>query len=121
MENSEKKIKHIEVGKIYLIHDGTRTGHPGFIVHKDCKNNRYLVVRFDSDKAGDIPKIDRGVRHITRLTHVIGGGVMTSYAKNRPMLCKRKDIGKEMPDLSIHSDDMETILQIVNKIVKQNI
>ena len=60
-------IKNIEIGKFYFIHDGSKTGHPGLIISKDDNANRYLVVRFDSDKFGDIPKIQRGVRHITML------------------------------------------------------
>ena len=36
-----KSIKQIDVGKFYLIHDGSRTGHPGFVVWKDDEANRY--------------------------------------------------------------------------------
>lgn len=61
--------KNIEIGKFYFIHDGSKTGHPGFVVWKDDKKNRYLVIRFDSDKFGDVPKKDRGVKHITKLNH----------------------------------------------------
>ena len=111
-KNSSPITKHIEVGKFYFIHDGSKTGHPGFIVWKDDEKNRYLVVRFDSDKYGDVPKKDRGVRHITELKHTIGGNIVKSYAKNRPLLCKRRDIGKEFKDLKIHIDDMA----IINKV-----
>ena len=54
----DKKIitKVIEVGKFYLIHDGSKTGHPGFVVWKDDAINRYILVKFDSDKPGDYPK-----------------------------------------------------------------
>ena len=54
--NQPKPIKNIEVGKFYFIHDGSKTGHPGYVVWKDDEKNRYLVVRFDSDKYGDVPK-----------------------------------------------------------------
>lgn len=106
MENNPKEI---EVGRFYLIHDDSVTRHPGFVVWKDDDKNRYLVIRTDSDKEGDIPKKDRGIKHITELKHTIGKGIVRSYVKNRPMLCKRKDIGKLLPDLSIHEEDMKTI------------
>ena len=38
--------KAIEIGKFYFVHDGSKTGHPGFVVWKDDEANRYLVVRF---------------------------------------------------------------------------
>ena len=43
VENSS--IKNIEVGKFYLIHDGSDTGQPGLIVQKDDANNRYFRER----------------------------------------------------------------------------
>lgn len=111
---NKRKIKNIEIGKFYFIHDDSCTGHPGFIVWKDDEKNRYLVIRTDSDKDGEVPKDQRGVRHITRLKHTIGPGIVTSYIKNRPLMCKRKDIGILLPDLSFHKDDVE----LVNKITK---
>ena len=90
----ENKVlsKTIEIGKFYLIHDGSKTGHPGFVVWKDDEANRYLLVKFDSDKPGDVPKIKRGIRHIIKLKHPISNDVVNSYVKSRPILCKRKDI-----------------------------
>ena len=102
-------IKNIEIGKFYFIHDGSKTGHPGFVVWKDDEANRYLVVRFDSDEIGDIPKMYRGVRHITILSHPTTNDVKNSYVHNRPMLCKRKDIGGELPKMSLSKDDLNII------------
>ena len=34
-QNSSTNTKNIEVGKFYLIFDGSRTGHPGFVIWKD--------------------------------------------------------------------------------------
>ena len=104
--------KLIEVGKFYFIHDGSKTGHPGYVIWKDDEMNRYLIIKADSDKPGNIRKIDRGVRHITKLSHKIGNDVITSYVKNRPVLCKRKDIGKELRDLFVHKEDMDLIKNI---------
>lgn len=104
--------KAIEIRKFYFVHDGSKTGHPGFVVWKDDEANRYLVVRFDSDKFGDVPKIQRGVRHITMLSHPTSPDVRNSYVHNRPMLCKRKDIGGGLPNLSIHKGDDGTIRKV---------
>ena len=113
LQNNPKN-KNIQVGKIYFIHDSSKSGHPGLVIWKDDEHNRYLVIRFDSDKEGEIPKISRGVRHITKLSHTIGSNVKTSYARNRPLLCKRKDIGFLFKDLCVHKDDQH----IINKIAK---
>lgn len=106
---SDKKpqpiTKHIEVGKFYFIHDKSKSGHPGLVVQKNDEENRYLVIRFDSDKPGEPTKESRGVRHITKLKHPTDANVTNSYARNRPFLCKRKDIGKCLEDLGIHADD----------------
>ena len=118
MSNKNKSpiSKTIEVGKFYFIHDGSKSGHPGYIVWKDDEKNRYLVVRFDCDKFGDIPKKDRGIRHISEIKHTIGGDIARSYVKNRPLLCKRRDIGKELKDLYLHPEDVK----IINSVSKAN-
>ena len=105
-------LRNIEIGKFYFLHDGTKTGHPGYLVWKDDVTNRYLFVKCDSDKYGETSKVERGVRHITKLSHTIGNEVETSYVRNRPLLCKRKDIGKILGDLSVHPDDIELIIKI---------
>ena len=38
-----KPTRTIEVGKICFIHDGTKTGHPGYLVWKDEVANRYFL------------------------------------------------------------------------------
>lgn len=110
--NQSKPIKNIKVGKFYFIHDGSKTGHPGYVVWKDDEKNRYLVVRFDSDKYGDVPKSSRGVRHITRLSKKTSKDVACSYVRNRPMICKRKDIGAELKMLKLHEDDYQIVAEI---------
>lgn len=109
-------VKKIEVGKFYFIHDGSKTGHPGLVVWKDDEKNRYLVIRTDSDKFGDVPKKDRGEKHITLLKHPTEEKVMNSYVHNRPMMCKRKDIGsKELVGMCFHEEDMELIKKISSR------
>ena len=112
-----KTNKTIEIGKFYLIHDGSRTGHPGYVIWKDDEKNRYLVIRFDSDKFGDIPKKDRGVKHITLLSKPTSKEVLNSYVRNRPTLCKRRDIGILMKGLTIALED----LPLINEITKRKV
>ena len=117
MPNSSSKaqVKVITVGEFYFIHDGSQTGHPGFILSKDDENNRYLVARFDSDKYSDKKtKIERGVRHITKLIKPTNQNVKNSYVHNRPMICKRKDIGIKLFDLSLSDEDIVLISKIAN-------
>ena len=106
------KIKIVETGKYYFIHDGSKSGHPGLVISANDVENRYLVVRFDSDKFTDVPKFQRGVRHITKLKVPTSTSVLNSYVHNRPMICKRKDIGKELTDISISDEDVKTINEI---------
>lgn len=112
---SQSNHKNIQVGKFYFIHDGSKTGHPGLIVWKDDEKNRYLVVRFDSDKFGEVPKSDKGIRHITKLSHPTDNVVAASYVRNRPMICKRKDIGHIVStNMKIHPEDQK-IIYIVSR------
>ena len=108
-------IKNIKVGKFYLVHDGSKTGHPGYVIWKDDSKNRYLVIRTESDKSGNVSKRDLNRQHLIDLKHPTDKNVIKSYIRTKPMLCKRKDIGsKELIDMRIHPDDMKIVL-IVSK------
>ena len=116
MTNKKDTIKNIEVGKFYLIFDGSRTGHPGFVVWKDDEANRYLVIRTDSDKPGAITKEQKGEKHITKLKHPTEDKVVNSYVHNRPMMCKRKDVGnKELVGMRFHDEDLDLINKIASR------
>ena len=104
-----QNIRSIEVGKFYLIHDGSKTGHPGFVIWKDDESNRYLVVITESDKIGNVSKRDADKRHLTDLDYPTEEKVVKSYIKKRPMLCKRKDIGKELMGMGFHSRDYDKV------------
>lgn len=114
--NSSQPTKVIEVGKFYLIHDGSKTGHPGYVIRKDDGNNCYLVVRTESDKKGAITKRDLQRQHLIDLTHPTDSNVVKSYIRSRPLMCKRKDIGsKELVGMSFHNDDMDKVTTVANK------
>ena len=118
--NQPKPIKNIEVGKFYLIFDGSRTGHPGYVVSKDDKKNRYLVVITESDKAGNKSKRETDKRHLTDLDYPTDSSVIKSYIKKRPMLCKRKDIGsKELLGMKFNPADIQKVKDVtLQKAVK---
>lgn len=81
--NSTVSSKIIEVGKFYLIHDGSKTGHPGFVVQKDDETNRYLVVITESDKIGNVSKRETDKRHLTDLDYPTEEKVAKSYIKKK--------------------------------------
>ena len=115
--NKNKSKKVIELGKFYLIHDGSKTGHPGFVVSKNDELNEYLVVITESDKFGNKSKRETDKRHLTDLDHPTESTVAKSYIKNRPMLCRRRDIGsKELVGMSFDPEDLIK----VNYVSKQN-
>lgn len=114
------KVKHeivriIEVGKFYLILDGSRTGHPGLVIWKNDLENLYLVIRTESDKEGKITKRELERQHLVDLKHPTDDSVIRSYIRTKPLMCKRKDIGKkELIGMSIHPDD-QCIVETISK------
>ena len=110
------EIKNIEVGKFYLIHDGSKTGHPGFVVWKDDNANRYLLVLTESDKEGNVSKRAADKRHLTDLDHPTEDRIVKSYIKKRPMLCKRKDIGICLLGMKFHPNDYEKVKFVAKQI-----
>ena len=110
------KVKHeivriIEVGKFYLIFDGSRTGHPGLVIWKNDLENLYLVIRTESDKEGKITKRELERQHLVDLKHPTYDLVI----RTKPLMCKRKDIGKkELIGMSIHPDD-QCIVETISK------
>ena len=110
-----KSIKNIEVGKFYLIHDGSQTGHPGLVVWKDDDKNLYLVIRTESDKEGKISKRELKRQHLIDLKHPTDSSVIKSYVRTKPMMCRRKDVGKkELFGMRIHPEDQH-IIDLVSK------
>ena len=113
MSNSKSKsvteqklpIKNIEVGKFYLIHDGSKTGHPGLIIWKNDEHNLYLVLKFGTTRNKDnVP-----------FPYPIGVGIGQSYYYKRPFLAKRKNIrGKAFEDLRVNESDIRNILKKID-------
>ena len=107
--NSQKSIKNIEVGKFYLIHDGSRTGHPGLVVWKNDEVNLYLVIRFGTSKNNKN----------TPINCALSKNVKTHYVYINPLLAKRKDIGFEWVfDYKINAIDNQKINEIIYRFPK---
>ena len=91
--------KHIEKGRFYVVNK-----HPGLIVLKNDKKNKYLAVVTGTTKR----------KHQTKLKHPTERRVKQSFVNNRPVMGKRKHFGsKELVGMRIHPDD-----RIIIKIIK---
>ena len=112
--NNQKNIKCIEIAKFYLIHDRSKTGHPGLIVWKDDEANLYLAIRFGtSQNDKNIPLVNKLNKNIEK-----------HYFYKRPLLLKRKDIGSEwFFDYELSSNDKDIIKQYITNtpILSKNI
>ena len=99
---SKKKIykKHLEKGKFY-----SANNHPGLIVEKSDKKNRYLAVVTGTSFH----------RHQTMLNHPTEKRIKKSFVNNRPVLGKRKHFGsKELVGMKIHPSD-RTLIKVIKK------
>ena len=107
--------KVIEVGKFYLIHDGSKTGHPGFIFWCDQNLNIYLAIKFGTSK---------NPKNIEFL-HAVGNGIAQSFIYKKAFLGKRKDFSSTpFEDMIITKSDLLFIKQnidIANPIESSNI
>lgn len=113
---SSPVTRKIEVGKFYLIFDGSKTGHPGYIVWKDDEKNCYLVIRTESDKKNNVSKRKLQRQHLIDLKHPTDSNVIKSYIRTKPLMCKRKDIGKkELVGMAIHPEDQHIVDEVAKK------
>lgn len=102
------KVKDLQVGKFYLIYDGSDTGHPGIIVWKNDQLNLYVAIKFGSSHN---PKS-------IEFLHPIDSINQRSYLYKRPYLGKRKNFGSKMfEDIVLEDNDF---LFIYNNIDTNN-
>ena len=96
-------MKVIHLNKFYLIHDGSRSGHPGLCVWKDDEANLYLLIKFGSSKNHEN----------IQLKHPISSGILASFVYKRPFLGKRKNVGREMDfNIGINKKDHKTLMMV---------
>ena len=103
MEN--KCIKNIEVGKFYLIHDGSKTGHPGFVIWKNDIYNLYLFIKVGTTKNNNNEILKESLSN-DKATH---------YIYKRPFLGKRKDFGSKVFKDMLVSEELKSLADIISK------
>ena len=97
----EKQTKVIEVGKFYQIFDGSKSGHPGYIIWKNDDHNLYLAIKFGTTKN----------KNNTPIHYSIKSGDKENLVYNKMFLGKRKNIGKnELTEMKISDDQIKDIL-----------
>lgn len=97
--------KHLKKGKFYVVHDGSKTGHPGEIRWKNDKKNLYLAVVTGTTYD----------KHKIRLTHPTSRDVSVSYIDKRPFMGKRRDFGdKELIGMKFHEDD-KSLIRVIER------
>ena len=97
--------KCLEVGKFYIIHDGSQNGHPGYIIWKNDSRNLYLSIKFGTSKN----------ENNKEFPHSLSNEGKNTYVYKRTFLGKRKDYGKtEFDKLLLGVNDFELLKQIVN-------
>ena len=98
----EKQTKVIEVGNFYLIHDGSKTGHPGLIIWRDEVKNLYLAIKFGTTSSKDNFK----------LQCALSNDITTSYCYKRLFLGKKKNFGsKQLTKLTISNHDLSALIK----------
>lgn len=97
----EKSTRVIEVGKFYLLFEGSPTGHPGIIIWKNDEHNLYLAIKFGTSPNKNNKRIDCSLRE----------GDKENLVYNKLFLGKRKNIGKkELTEMSISEEKLKEIL-----------
>lgn len=86
MDETTNIRKIIEIDKYYLIHDGSKTGHPGVIIWKDDECNLYLAVKIGTSRNNN-NKL---------LLESVSNDQVAHYVYNKPFLGKRKDFGSKV-------------------------
>ena len=98
--------KKLLKGKFYLVHDGSKSGHPGFIFWKNDNKNLYLSLIVGTSYSKDLIKLNFS-------TEI---GVSKSFVHKKPFLGKRKDFGsKELKRLKFNKNDKKRILRDISK------
>ena len=97
--------KHIEKGRFYHIHEGSKTGHPGMVYWKNDKRNLYLALTTDTSEG----------EHRLPLKVPTQQGVEKSYVQTKPLLAKRKDVGGMRPELKFNKKDKVLLKHISRK------
>ena len=101
-EAEPTNIKKIEVGKFYQLFDGSKSGHPGYIIWKNDQHNLYLAIKFGTSSNKNNKEINFAIRK----------GDKENLVYNKPFLGKRKNIGRnELTEMNIESELLANIIE----------
>ena len=101
----KETTKLIEVGTFHQIFDGSKSGHPGYIVWKNDEHNLYLAIKF-----GTSPN-----KNNFKMNYAIRKGDKENLVYLKPFLGKRKNFGKnELTEMSISDDKLNEILNDID-------
>ena len=96
-----KSIKQINLNEFHLVFDGSKTGHPAFIIWKDDQKNQYLAIKF-----GSSPN-----KNNKEFKYPLSGKIKQNFVYKRLFLGKRSDFSKIiLTDLKIEETDVNEIL-----------
>lgn len=88
-----------------MVHDGSKSGHPGKIVWKNDKMNLYLAVVTGTTYD----------QHKLRLKHPTDKSTSVSYVDRRSFIGRRRDFGnKELVGMKFHKDD-KSIIKVIEQ------
>lgn len=102
---SKKKIvnKYLEKGRFYLVHDGSKSGHPALIFWKNDNRNLYLSIKTGTTYNKELIPIH----------YPTSKGIKRSYVNKKPFLGKRKDyFDKPLLDLKFNKIDRFILLKV---------
>lgn len=103
----EKPTKVIEVGKFYQIFDGSKSGHPGYIIWKNDEHNLYLAIKFGTTKN----------KNNTPMHYSIKSGDKENLIYLKAFLGKRKNFGKnELTEMNITNEKFMEVLSTIDFI-----
>ncbi len=95
----------IEVGKFYLVFEGSSSGHPGYIIWKNDEHNLYLAIKFGTTPNKDNKKLNCSLRQ----------GDKENYVFSKLFLGKRKNIGKnELAEMNIAKEKLDDVLRTID-------
>lgn len=97
----EESTKVIEVGTFHQIFDGSKSGHPGYIIWKNDEHNLYLAIKFGTSSN----------KNNIQLNYAIRRGDKNNLVYTKPFLGKRKNYGKDvLNDMYITKEKLDYIL-----------
>ena len=103
--NSSQPTKVIEVGTFHQIFDGSKSGHPGYIIWKNDEHNLYLAIKFGTSSNKNNIKMNYSIKK--------GDKENLVYAK--PFLGKRKNFGRnELAEMSISIEKLNEIISSID-------